>query len=62
VTACTHPDRVEGICPTCGDCEHDLILNRACLRCGTTDLDPEQLSAKKSAPALIPADRLRRNR
>ena len=59
---CLHPARVDGICSTCGDCEHDLILNGACFRCGTTELDPEALSPKKSAPPLIPADRLRRYR
>ena len=57
--ACLHPERVDGVCTTCGHCEHDVILNGACLRCGTTDLDPVALSPKP-AEAFVPADRLRK--
>jgi hypothetical protein len=39
---------------------HDVVLNGACFYCGTTELDPEQMSPKKQAPALIPIDRLKR--
>lgn len=59
---CTHPTRENGVCTTCGHCEHELILNAACYYCGTTDLDPAQLSPKKT-PEVIAASRLvRKNR
>jgi hypothetical protein len=61
VTDCPHAERVDGVCTACGHCEHDVILNGACLRCGTTDLDPEQLSPKKSpGTTVVPVDRLKR--
>jgi hypothetical protein len=60
VTACTHPERREGVCTTCGDCLHDVILNGACFLCGTTELDPIALSPKQ--PTLIPADQLARKK
>ena len=56
---CPHPHRVEGVCETCGHCIHDVILNGACLYCGTTDLDPVALSPKKTE-ALIAPGRLTR--
>ena len=59
MTACTHPERVDGVCTTCGHCEHDVILNRACLRCGATDIDPAAISPKQP-DTFVPADRLRR--
>lgn len=59
MTACAHPERVDGVCTTCGDCEHDVILNGACLRCGTTDLDPAALSPKQDG-TVVPAERLRK--
>lgn len=59
--ACSHPDRVEGVCAACGHCEHEVILNGACLACGTTELDPIALSPKKP-PALIAPDALVRPR
>jgi hypothetical protein len=34
---------------------HEVILNRACFICGTTDLDPVALSPKQT---LIPPSRL----
>jgi hypothetical protein len=49
---CPHLERHEGVCVRCGHCAHELILNRACYFCGTTDLDPIALSPKK--PAVIP--------
>jgi hypothetical protein len=56
---CPHEQRVEGVCEACGHCLHDVILNGACLYCGTTDLDPVAMSPKK-LPALIAPDRLTR--
>ena len=49
---CPHVERVEGVCTRCGHCEHEVILNGACMYCGTTDLDPVAMSPKK--PAVIP--------
>lgn len=57
---CSHPRKHEGRCPDCGACEHEVILNGACLACGTDDLDPIAMSPKKVDPALVPAERLRR--
>jgi hypothetical protein len=56
---CPHEQRVEGVCAACGHCLHDVILNGACLYCGTTDLDPIALSPKKT-PDLIAPERLTR--
>lgn len=58
MTDCTHPDRIDGKCTSCGDCLHEVILNGACFICGTTDIDPIKISPKP--PALIPADRLKK--
>lgn len=55
--ACEHPERVDGICTACGHCLHELILNRACYYCGSTDLDPVALSPKP-AEQIVPASRL----
>ncbi|MEZ4360447.1 MAG: hypothetical protein R3B48_09715 [Kofleriaceae bacterium] len=55
---CAHLERVDGLCPTCGDCTHEVILNLACLACGSTDLDPVAVSPKPVA--FVPAARLRR--
>lgn len=60
MTACPHVERRDGVCVVCGDCTHEIILNAACLACGTTDLDPVALSPKK--PGLIPADQLLRKK
>jgi hypothetical protein len=57
---CEHRERREGVCVVCGDCAHEIILNGACLTCGTTDLDPVALSPKK--PGLIPAEQLLRKK
>jgi hypothetical protein len=57
--ACSHPERVDGVCTRCGHCAHDVILNGACFYCGTTDLDPVALSPK---PVVIPADQLVRRK
>jgi hypothetical protein len=57
---CAHRERRDGRCIECGDCLHEVILNRACYICGTTDLDPIALSPKK--PELIAADRLARKK
>jgi hypothetical protein len=57
---CPHVERVEGVCARCGHCLHDVILNAACMYCGTTDLDPVALSPKK--PAVIPAQALVRKK
>jgi len=61
MTACAHAERRDGVCTRCGDCAHELILNRACFYCGTTDLDPIALSPKKPAE-LIPAASLKPRR
>ncbi len=58
---CPHTERTDGVCVACGDCIHDVILNGACFYCGTTDLDPEAMSPKKT-PALIPAAALKPRR
>jgi hypothetical protein len=57
---CAHPDKHEGLCPSCGACDHDVVLNGACLACGSAELDPIAMSPKKPSPSLVPADRLRR--
>lgn len=57
---CLHPLKHEGLCPDCGACDHEVILNGACLACGTTELDPIAMSPKPIEPALVPLDRLRR--
>jgi hypothetical protein len=59
--ACNHTERREGVCTTCGDCAHEVILNGACFLCGTTELDPIAMSPKKP-PTLIPADSLARKK
>jgi hypothetical protein len=56
---CPHVERFEGVCTRCGHCEHGVILNGACLYCGTTDLDPVAMSPKKD---FIPADSLVRKK
>jgi hypothetical protein len=48
---CTHPERSEGKCPTCGLCEHDLVLNGACYYCGDTDL---KVTIKPPQDNLVP--------
>ena len=57
---CDHPRRDGGVCQVCGHCEHDVILNLACLACGSTDLDPVARSPKPVS--LVPADRLTKRR
>jgi hypothetical protein len=47
---------VDGVCTQCGDCAHDIVLNGACLACGTTALDPIAMSPKP--PAVISPARL----
>jgi len=54
---CVHLRDDRGVCTLCGDCLHDIVLNGACLYCGSTDIDPVKRSPR---PELIPADRLRR--
>jgi hypothetical protein len=61
VTECSHADRKDGVCVACGHCLHELILNRACFYCGTTELDPIALSPKQP-PALVPPERLARKK
>jgi hypothetical protein len=61
MTACTHPDRQEGVCTTCGHCLHEVVLNGACFLCGTTDLDPIAMSPKKPS-GIIPVDQLLRKK
>ena len=57
---CPHTERREGRCVACGDCLHEIILNRACFICGTTDLDPIALSPKKEG--LVPPGQLVRKK
>ena len=54
--ACTHHERLEGVCTACGHCLHEVILNGACFLCGTTELDPIAISPKQTG--LIEPDRL----
>lgn len=58
---CRHLQRIDSVCTECGHCEHDVILNGACLYCGSTDLDGLALSPKP-ADQLIPSARLVRGR
>jgi hypothetical protein len=59
VTECLHPVRDDrGICTTCGDCIHDVILNGVCVYCGSTEIDPRKVSPRQDP--IVPADRLRR--
>jgi hypothetical protein len=59
--ACAHPQRIDGVCTTCGHCLHELVLNGACYYCGGTDLDPVALSPKP-AEQIVPASRLVRGK
>ena len=61
MSECKHTERRDGICVTCGNCLHELVLNGACYYCGTTDLDPIAMSPKKP-PALVPPDQLVRKK
>jgi hypothetical protein len=56
-TICAHPERDDGVCRQCGHCVHEIVLNGACLACGSTDIDPV---ARSPRPELIPAHRLKR--
>jgi hypothetical protein len=53
---CHHDHRTDGVCDACGDCVHDVILNRACYYCGSTDIDPRAISPKP--PEVIAPERL----
>jgi hypothetical protein len=56
---CAHAERDDrGICTACGHCLHDVILNGACVYCGSTDLDPVKVSPK----TVVPVDRLKRGK
>lgn len=58
--SCAHRVRDAGVCVDCGHCDHELILNRACYFCGTTDLDPIAQSPRR--PSLIGPDQLVRRK
>ena len=58
--ACTHRERVDGVCTACGDCVHEVILNGACLACGSVDIDGVARSPKPAA--LIAAEALARKK
>lgn len=61
-TRCAHRERnVDGICVSCGDCAHYVILNLVCMACGATDivLSHKAKLDDNDAP-LIPTSRLRR--
>jgi hypothetical protein len=51
--------RVDGVCAACGDCIHEIVLNGACLACGSTDIDRV---ARSPRPELVPAARLTRRK
>jgi hypothetical protein len=55
---CNHPRQDDGACLDCGACLHEVILNRACLRCQM--MDPKV--SNKPTDGLVPADRLVRKR
>jgi hypothetical protein len=59
-SVCDHRDRVDGVCGACGDCAHEVILNGACLACGTTEIDGVARSPKPAE--LIAAEALARNK
>jgi len=54
------PDERERELPEPADCPHDVILNGACLACGSTEIDPIAISPKK--PDVIAAERLTRRK
>ena len=56
--ACAHAARLEGVCLSCGHCEHEVILNAACLYCGTEAIDGVGRSPRQD---IIPLERLRRH-
>lgn len=59
-TTCTHPERDDhGLCTTCGDCLHDVILNGTCVYCGSRDIDPRKASPKPE-PLISPASLLKK--
>jgi hypothetical protein len=60
-TDCPHLERVEGVCSACGHCLHEVVLNGACFYCGTTELDPIEISPKPTAD-FVPANRLGKRR
>ena len=60
-TPCPHTERREGVCVSCGDCLHEVVLNGACFLCGTTELDPIAMSPK-SLSRVIAADQLVRKK
>jgi hypothetical protein len=57
---CAHAERREGVCVRCGHCVHEIVLNAACLACGSTELDPIAMSPKRVA--LIEPQRLVRGK
>jgi hypothetical protein len=58
---CAHLERDDrGICVACGHCIHDVVLNGACVYCGSTDIDPAERSPRKDL--LIPPDQLTRKK
>lgn len=59
--SCVHAERVDGVCTACGHCQHEIILNRACYFCGSTELDGVALSPKP-AEQIVPASRLVRRK
>ena len=58
--SCAHPERADGVCTACGHCIHDVILNGACMYCGTADLDPIALSPKKPSTVISPESLVRK--
>jgi len=57
---CSHPEVIDGRCAICGACTHEVVLNGACYFCGATDIHVTVRPVE--APAVVPAERLRRRR
>jgi hypothetical protein len=57
VPDCAHAARDDrGVCVACGDCVHDVVLNGACVYCGSTEIDP--IARSPRPPTVIPPERL----
>jgi hypothetical protein len=59
---CSHLEIVDGRCARCGACTHEVVLNGACFFCGATGIQVTVKPVGDGAPAVVPAERLRRRR
>jgi len=57
VSSCHHPHRIDGICLSCGDCLHEVILNHRCYFCGAEGVTTTVVPAD-----VVPASRLARGK